>query len=128
MLVSLIGRGPWTGLLVGLVAGFSFWAIHISWITLYLGPVPWLALAGLETIFFGVGLSLVAVVLRWGHTVWPTPLGRLGMVPVVVAGLWTAREGSPRSGRMAGSRGAELRCRNRRARLTRSSPGSACPA
>ena len=92
MLVSLIGRGPWTGLLVGLVAGFSFWAIHISWITLYLGPVPWLALAGLETIFFGVGLSLVAVVLRWGHTVWPTPLGRLGMVPVVVAGLWTGRE------------------------------------
>ena len=92
MLVSLIGRGPWTGLLVGLVAGFSFWAIQISWITLYLGPVPWLALAGLETIFFGVGLSLVAVVLRWGHTVWPTPLGRLGMVPVVVAGLWTARE------------------------------------
>ena len=92
MLVSLIGRGPWTGLLVGLVAGFSFWAIQISWITLYLGPVPWLALAGLETIFFGIGLSLVAVVLRWGPLVWPTPLGRLGMVPVVVAGLWTARE------------------------------------
>ena len=92
MLVSLIGRGPWTGLLVGLVAGFSFWAIQISWITLYLGPVPWLALAGLETIFFGIGLSLVAVVLRWGPRVWPTPLGRLGMVPVVVAGLWTARE------------------------------------
>ncbi len=92
MLVAVIGRGPWTGLLVGLVAGFSFWATHIYWITLYLGPVPWLALAVLQTMFFGVGLSLIAVVLRSGPTVWPTPLGRLGMVPVVVAGLWTARE------------------------------------
>lgn len=92
MLVALIGRGPWTGLLVGLTAGFSFWAIHISWLTLYLGPVPWLALAVLEAIFFGIGLALIAVVLRWGPRVWPTPLGRVGMVPIVVAGLWTARE------------------------------------
>ena len=53
MLVALIGRGPWTGLLTGLVAGLSFWLIHISWLTLYLGPVPWLALAGLQAIFFG---------------------------------------------------------------------------
>ena len=92
MLVSLIGRGPWTGLCVGMVAGLSFWLIHISWMTLYLGPVPWLALAGLESIFFGVGLSLIALVLRRGPRVWPSALGRLGMVPLVVAGLWTARE------------------------------------
>ena len=54
--------------------------------------MPWLALAVLEALFFGVGLALIAVVLRWGPRVWPTTLGRLGMVPVVVAGLWTARE------------------------------------
>ena len=92
MLLSLLGRGPWTGLLTGLVAGLSFWLIHISWLTLYLGPVPWLALAGLQSIFFAVGMALMAVVLRYGPHVWPTRLGRLGMVPVVVAGLWTARE------------------------------------
>lgn len=92
MLVALLGRGPWTGLLVGLVGGLSFWLIHISWLTLYLGPVPWLALAILQALFFGVGLALIAVVLRLGPQVWPTPLGRLGLVPVVVAGLWTARE------------------------------------
>nr|WP_218869022.1 apolipoprotein N-acyltransferase [Leifsonia psychrotolerans] len=92
MLIALLGRGPWTGLVVGLVAGLSFWAVHISWLTLYLGPVPWLALAGLEAIFFGVGMALIAVVLQWGPRVWPSALGRLGMVPVVVAGLWTARE------------------------------------
>ena len=92
MLVALLGRGPWTGLLVGMVAGLSFWLIHISWLTLYLGPVPWLALAVLQALFFGVGLALIAFVLRVGPVVWPTPLGRLGMVPVVVAGIWTARE------------------------------------
>jgi apolipoprotein N-acyltransferase len=92
MLLALVGRGAWTGLLVGLVAGLSFWLIHISWLTLYLGPVPWLALAGLQSIFFAVGLALTAVVLTVGPRAWPTRAGRLGMVPVVVAGLWTARE------------------------------------
>lgn len=92
MLLSLLGRGPWTGLLVGLVGGLSFWLTHIFWITLYLGAVPWLALGGLQSIFFAVGLSLTAVVLRVGPRVWPTRLGRVGMLPVVVAGLWTARE------------------------------------
>jgi apolipoprotein N-acyltransferase len=92
MLLSLIGRGLWTGLLVGIVAGLSFWLIHISWLTLYLGPVPWLALAGLEAIFFAVGLALTAVVLNVGPRVWPTVAGRVGVLPVIVAGLWTARE------------------------------------
>lgn len=92
MLLALLGRGPWTGLLVGMVAGLSFWLIHISWLTLYLGPVPWLALAGLESIFFAVGLALTAVVLNTGPRVWPSTVGRLGVLPVVVAGLWTARE------------------------------------
>jgi apolipoprotein N-acyltransferase len=92
LFLALLGRGPWTGLLVGLVGGLSFWLTHIFWITLYLGAVPWLALGGLQSIFFAIGLSLTAVVLRHGPRVWPTRLGRLGMVPVVVAGLWTARE------------------------------------
>lgn len=92
MLLAMVGRGTWTGLLVGWVAGLSFWLIHISWLTLYLGPVPWLALAVLESLFFAAGMCLIGVVLRVGPAHWPTPLGRLGMVPVVVAGLWTARE------------------------------------
>lgn len=92
MLVALLGRGPWTGLLVGLAGGLSFWLIHISWLTLYLGLVPWFALAGLQSIFFAVGLALTAVVLNVGPRVWPTVTGRIGVLPVVVAGLWTARE------------------------------------
>jgi apolipoprotein N-acyltransferase len=92
MLLALLGRGLWSGLLIGMVAGLSFWLIHISWLTLYLGPVPWLALAGLQAIFFGISLALIGVVLEAGPRVWPTSLGRLGLVPVIVAGLWTARE------------------------------------
>ncbi|MCY7287468.1 MAG: apolipoprotein N-acyltransferase, partial [Cryobacterium sp.] len=92
MLLALLGRGLWSGLLIGMVAGLSFWLIHISWLTLYLGPVPWLALAGLQSIFFGISLALIGVVLHSGPRVWPTTLGRLGLVPLVVAGLWTARE------------------------------------
>ncbi|MFC6355619.1 apolipoprotein N-acyltransferase [Luethyella okanaganae] len=91
-LSALVGRGPWTGMLLGLVTGLSFWSVHISWLTLYLGPVPWLALACLQAIFFAIGASLITVVLTWGPRTWPTRLGRLGMVPIVVAGLWTARE------------------------------------
>ena len=44
VLVSLIGRRFWGALLIGLVGGFSFWGVHIFWLTLYLGPIPWLAL------------------------------------------------------------------------------------
>jgi apolipoprotein N-acyltransferase len=92
MLVALLGRSLGTALLVGLVAGVSFWLIHIVWITLYLGLVPWFALGGLQSLFFAVGLGLTAVVLKHGPRIWPTAWGRIGLVPIIVAGLWTARE------------------------------------
>jgi apolipoprotein N-acyltransferase len=92
MLVALLGRSLGTGLLVGLVAGLSFWLIHIYWITLYLGLVPWFALGGLQSLFFAIGLGLTTLVLRYGPGLWPSVWGRLGLVPVIVAGLWTARE------------------------------------
>ncbi|TFC06823.1 apolipoprotein N-acyltransferase [Cryobacterium mannosilyticum] len=92
MLLALLGHGPGAGLLIGMVAGLSFWLVHISWLTLYLGPVPWLALATLQAIFFGASLALIGVVLRVGPRVWSGAPGRLGVVPVIVAGIWTARE------------------------------------
>src|ERR1700712_185692 len=95
ILLSLIGR-RWNGaLLVGLIGGLTFWCAHISWLTLYLGPVPWLALAGLEAMFFAIGSIAIALVYRFANAVWPTRLGRLGILPVVIAGLWTAREAIP---------------------------------
>jgi len=91
LLLSLAGRGFATGILVGTAAGGTFWLLHVNWLTLYLGPVPWLALSSLETIFFAVSAGMTAVVLTRASTLFG-PFGRLVVVPSVVAGIWTARE------------------------------------
>src|SRR5690554_6096550 len=90
---TLLGRSVWASILVGLVGGFAFYGIHIFWLTVYLGPVPWLALAGLQTIFFAVGSALIALAWRFGPRAWSGPISRLLLLPVVLAGLWTLREG-----------------------------------
>ncbi len=90
VLYALIGRRVWGSLLVGLLAGATFWGIHIFWLTVYLGPVPWAALAGLESIFYALGCALIALAWRFADRVAPAGGGIL--VPVIVAGLWTLRE------------------------------------
>lgn len=92
LLWSLLGRGVWSSLLVGFVAGASFWLTLINWLTLYLGPVPWLALGLLQAIFFGIGAMLISLAVNRGPTRWPTRWGRIGLVSIVVAALWTLRE------------------------------------
>ncbi|WP_165065630.1 apolipoprotein N-acyltransferase [Marisediminicola senii] len=92
ILASLVGRRFWGSLLVGLLAGFAFWGTHIFWLTIYLGAVPWLALAGLETIFFALGCVLISLAWRWGQRAFPSAWGRRALVPVLVAALWMTRE------------------------------------
>lgn len=92
ILWSLRGRRFRLALLCGAVAGFSFWGVHIFWLTVYLGPVPWLALTLLETVFFAVGSALVALTYRAGRSLMRGPWLRLVAIPPVVAGLWTVRE------------------------------------
>jgi apolipoprotein N-acyltransferase len=92
VLISVIGRRASSAFLIGLVGGFSFWGVHIFWLTLYLGPIPWLALAILQSVFFALGSVLIAVVYTRASIAWPGTRIRLVMVPVVIAGLWTARE------------------------------------
>jgi apolipoprotein N-acyltransferase len=91
-LVSLIGRSAWGGLLVGLAFGAAFWFVHVSWTARYLGVVPWFALAGLQTIFWGVGSVLIVLAYRWTPRVLPGPGARLIALPMLVAGVWTLRE------------------------------------
>ena len=93
VLVTLTGRRAGAGFLVGLIAGLSFYLVHISWATEFLGDVvPMLALVALESLFFAVGSMTITLAYRWLPRVWPGRLGTLGLLPVVVAGLWTARE------------------------------------
>ena len=89
---SLLGRGIWSSLLVGTLAGAVFWLSLINWLTLYLGPVPWLALGLLQAVFFGLGAVLIGLAINRGPTRWPTRWGRIGLVSIVIAALWTLRE------------------------------------
>jgi len=92
ILLSLVGRRLWESLAVGVLGGLAFWGTHILWITVYLGPVPWLALAGLESIFFALGCALIALAWRFSDRAFPGIWGRLCLTPIVIAGLWTLRE------------------------------------
>ncbi|TBN56599.1 apolipoprotein N-acyltransferase [Glaciihabitans arcticus] len=92
VLVTLVGRSAWGSLLVGLVGGLSFYLVHIEWAALFLGLVPMTALATLESLFFSVGALLITLAYRWLPLLWSGAAGRLGMLPLAIAGLWTARE------------------------------------
>ncbi len=90
--VAMLGRRPGAALLVGAVGGFSFYGLHIAWATVYLGFLPWFALTVAQTLFVALGVLLMSIVWRRGPLVWTTRRARLGVLPVVVAGLWTLRE------------------------------------
>ena len=92
VLVALIGRRIGSAILVGFVAGATFYFTHIEWASLFLGPLPMSALAVLESLFFAAGAVAITLAYRWMPRAWPTGLGRLALLPVAVAGLWTARE------------------------------------
>lgn len=91
--LAIRGIGFWRGFGVGLVGGIAFYAAQSEWMTRYLGPEPWLALAVLEGLIFAVGLGLAAAIWNWllGHR------DRLGgryqlLVAVWLPLIWVARE------------------------------------
>ena len=92
VLVTLIGRRLGSALLVGFLAGASFYFTHIQWASLFLGPLPMSALSVLQSLFFAAGAGAIALVYRWMPVAFPSATGRLLLLPAAVAGLWTARE------------------------------------
>lgn len=91
ILFSLRGRGFWTGVLVGFVAGATLWGSLIFWLTLYLGPIPWLALCTLMTLWVGLSCGVIAVIYRWSDAFGSAGL-RYALVPALIAAVWSARE------------------------------------
>lgn len=91
-LIAFRGRSVGGALLVGLLAGLSFYFTHIAWAALFLGPVPMTALSTLESFFVAAGAATIALAYRWVPRVSPRVLWQLTIVPATVAGLWTARE------------------------------------
>ncbi|MFI8593586.1 apolipoprotein N-acyltransferase [Microbacterium sp. NPDC078428] len=91
-LVALMGRSIAGALLVGTVFGAVFYMTHLVWVGEFLGPVPWLALAGLEAVLFGAGAVPIALAYRWTARYPARVLVQLLAVPPLIAVLWTARE------------------------------------
>lgn len=92
MLVPLIGRSGTGALAVGLAGGLGFYGSLVSWTSLFLGPVPYVALASLMAAFVAVGSLAIAHAYAWLPIAWPGRAGRLLALPVAVGGLWTLRE------------------------------------
>lgn len=91
-LLSLRGRSAGGALLVGALQAAVFYLLNIFWITRYLGVVPWFALAGIETLLMAVGAIGVTWAYRWLPRRFPGRTARLVALPLLVAGVWTARE------------------------------------
>lgn len=92
VLVALRGQSLLRGLLLGFISGVAFYLLQISWAAEYLGPVPWLALTITESLFWAGFGVVAALAYRVVPTAWPGRWGRLLVTPIVVAGLWVARE------------------------------------
>lgn len=91
ILVSIRGLRFLAASAIGFFAGLAFYLSQIEWISLYLGPVPWLALSTLEAIIFALGCGVIALVWNWLEHVSPRNTRSL-LVALAIATIWTARE------------------------------------
>lgn len=65
LVLAAVWQQRWPiGLLAGSAAGAAFWMPHISWLTLYLGPVPWLGLSAVMILWFALFGIAAALVTR----------------------------------------------------------------
>jgi apolipoprotein N-acyltransferase len=78
------GQRARSGALAGLLFGLAFFVPHLHWSGIYVGKLPWFALAGAESAFVA---ALGAVLPR----IWRVPGGTAGTV-LAGAGLWVAQE------------------------------------
>lgn len=60
LLISILGLGFWWAWVLGFLAGQAFYFSHIEWISLYLGPVPLIALSTLQSLYYAFGAALTA--------------------------------------------------------------------
>ena len=91
MLLSVRGLGFKSAFGLGYLGGFVFYVSQIEWMSLYLGPVPLLALSVLEAFFFALGMAVIALVWR---TLEAKPASRFRNLTIAlsIAVIWTSRE------------------------------------
>ncbi|SDR65858.1 apolipoprotein N-acyltransferase [Agrococcus carbonis] len=91
-MLALRGRRLGAAFALGLTTGGLFFLLHIQWITVYLGPVPLIALTAWMAIWWGFGGVVLALAWRWAEPRARGPLGAFAAMPLLLAGLWTLRE------------------------------------
>lgn len=91
--IYLAGRGLgfWRGALIGLIAGFTFFASQTSWLSMYLGPVPLIALSLLQGIIFAVIFGLGTMSVTWAAKRMTGASFALASA-AITAVFWVARE------------------------------------
>ncbi|KUF06733.1 apolipoprotein N-acyltransferase [Leucobacter sp. G161] len=90
-------------MLAGAAAGAVFWMTQLSWLTLYLGPVPWLGLSAVMIAWFVLQGAATAAATRglaalrgrpWKLAKYLPPRVVLPLAQALaVAGIWVLREG-----------------------------------
>ncbi|MFS0793777.1 apolipoprotein N-acyltransferase [Microbacterium sp. 1P10AE] len=91
-LVALAGRRVWSAALVGFLFGAAFFSVNLLFTARYLGPIPWIALSVLEALLTALFAVPIALAYRWLPRIASGAMGRLMLLPALVAGLWTLRE------------------------------------
>jgi apolipoprotein N-acyltransferase len=85
--IATRGAPPWQGALLGLVSGLACFLPLLSWSGVYVGALPWIALAVLESLYIAL-LGLACSVLQGSPS-----LNGIGRVRPLVVGLaWVAQE------------------------------------
>jgi apolipoprotein N-acyltransferase len=64
---------------------------QVEWLSLYLGPVPWIALSVMEALIFAVGAGAIAIVWRSAEMLRKS-FYRNALMALIIATMWTARE------------------------------------
>lgn len=84
------GAPAWQGALLGLISGLACFLPLLSWSGVYVGALPWIALAVLESLYLAL-LGLVCALLQ--SRPWQARIGSVARIrPLVVALAWVAQE------------------------------------
>lgn len=86
--LAILGLRFWPAVLVGFVSGQAFYISHIEWISLYLGPIPLLALSTTVSIYHALAAGLTAWLFQ------RIQINQKNLVPLalLLASIWTLRE------------------------------------
>lgn len=92
LMISVYRLSFFKSMAVGFAGGLAFYLSQIEWLSLYLGPVPWLALSVLEALIFCIGM--VAIAFCWKQLEETNFRASIKYVLIAtsLALLWTSRE------------------------------------